>query len=484
MSQEKKPQKFDVFLSHNSKDKPTVRRLGEALRSRGLRVWLDEWELPPGWPWQEKVEEIIETTRSAAVLVGKDGLGPWGKREMRALIAEFVDRELPVIPVLLPGASAKPKLPIFLKQFTWVDLRKGIRKKGLDRLIWGIKGEKPTAEPLPADDDSPSAGFPVHNLPFESLGPLFKGRDERLRALASSPDQPTAIIQKQKQAIHGLGGIGKTRLAIEYAWQYGSRYEAILFVPADSPEELRRNLTALARADLLDLPERQLRDEQEVIGAVLRWLRQNPDWLLILDNVDTEEAAQAVQELLPVLTEGHVLVTSRLLRWSTIREQLSLDTISAEAGRDFLLERTAGEREPAADDADQARDLAETLDGLPLALQQAAAYIAILHLSFSKYRAEWDADRARVLDCHDSREMQYPTSVAVTWQRSFEELGPASQTILRLAAFLAPDPIPVAMFEEADEIVSEAQGASVRRPVNCRRRCGSGTPSGMSPPIR
>ncbi|MCP4545492.1 MAG: tetratricopeptide repeat protein, partial [bacterium] len=305
------------------------------------------------------------------------------------------------------------------------------------------------------DDESPLAGFPVHNLPFESLGSLFKGRGERLQALAGSPDQPTAIIQKQKQAIHGLGGIGKTRLAIEYAWQYGSHYEAILFVPAGSPEKLRSNLAALARANLLNLPEWKERDEQAEYGAVLRWLRQNPDWLLILDNVDTEDAAQAVDKLLPVLTEGHVLVTSRLSRWSAIREQF-LDTISPEAGRDFLLERTEGKREPATDDADQARELAETLGGLPLALQQAAAYIAYHHLSFAEYRAEWAAERARVLEWYDSREMQYPASVAVTWQRILEQLEPASRTILRLAAFLAPDPIPVAMLEGAGEIASEA----------------------------
>jgi hypothetical protein len=69
---------FDVFLSHNSKDKPTVRQIAEALRARGLRVWLDEWELPPGRRWQDELEKIIRTVRSSAVLIGKDGLGPWG----------------------------------------------------------------------------------------------------------------------------------------------------------------------------------------------------------------------------------------------------------------------------------------------------------------------------------------------------------------------------------------------------------------------
>jgi hypothetical protein len=67
---------FDVFLSHNSKSKPAVCELAGALRARGLNVWLDEWELVPGRPWQRALEEIIHTTQSAAVLVGKDGVGP------------------------------------------------------------------------------------------------------------------------------------------------------------------------------------------------------------------------------------------------------------------------------------------------------------------------------------------------------------------------------------------------------------------------
>ena len=135
--------RFDVFLSHNSKDKPTVKQLAEELKNRGLRVWLDEWELVPGRPWQEALEEIIETTKTAAVLVGKDGMGPWEMPEMRGCLTEFVSRKMPVIPVLLPGTPKKPKLPLFLKQFTWVDLRSGLTKDGIDRIFWGITGKRP-----------------------------------------------------------------------------------------------------------------------------------------------------------------------------------------------------------------------------------------------------------------------------------------------------------------------------------------------------
>lgn len=134
---------FDVFLSHNSKDKPAVLALAEALRGRGLCVWLDVWELVPGRPWQEAIEQVIATATTAAVVIGRDGIGPWEEPEMRACLQQFVSRRMPVIPVLLPGAPAEPKLPLFLGQLTWVDLRDGVGEKGLDRLEWGITGIKP-----------------------------------------------------------------------------------------------------------------------------------------------------------------------------------------------------------------------------------------------------------------------------------------------------------------------------------------------------
>ncbi len=136
--------KFDVFLSYNRKDQAAVIALAERLKAYGLKVWLDVWELRPGHPWQEALERIIETTRAAAVLVGTDGLGPWQDREMRGCLSEFVEHDLPVIPVLLPGCPTVPKLPFFLKQFTWVDLRDGQEEEGFRRLVWGITGDKPS----------------------------------------------------------------------------------------------------------------------------------------------------------------------------------------------------------------------------------------------------------------------------------------------------------------------------------------------------
>ena len=138
---------FDVFLSHNSKDKSAVKSLGMALKQRGLSVWLDEWELRPGLTWQNALEDIIGCCKSAAVCFGSSGVGPWEEPEMQALLHRFVDEKkagniVPIIPVLLPGAPADVGLPLFLQAFTWVDLRGGLTAEGLARLRWGITGEK------------------------------------------------------------------------------------------------------------------------------------------------------------------------------------------------------------------------------------------------------------------------------------------------------------------------------------------------------
>lgn len=134
---------FDVFLCHNSADKPSVKKIGEHLKESGLLPWLDEWELPPGKPWQELLEAQIGSIQSVAVFVGPDGIGPWQNMEMRAFLSEFVDRKIPVIPVLLPDCEDAPSLPIFLRTLTWVDFRKD-DPDPFQRLVWGITQQKQT----------------------------------------------------------------------------------------------------------------------------------------------------------------------------------------------------------------------------------------------------------------------------------------------------------------------------------------------------
>jgi hypothetical protein len=158
---------FDVFISHNSRDNAAVRQLATLLKEKGIKVWLDEWEILPGRRWQEALEEAISSIPSAAVLVGREGLGPWEVPEMRALLQEFVARGLPVIPVLLPGAPSRVELPLFLRAFTWVDLRSGLSEQGVNTLVWGITGKRFE------DSISPGTATPSYEEPV-TLEEVFR----------------------------------------------------------------------------------------------------------------------------------------------------------------------------------------------------------------------------------------------------------------------------------------------------------------------
>ncbi|MBF0527132.1 MAG: DUF1566 domain-containing protein [Deltaproteobacteria bacterium] len=142
--------KFDVFLCHNSRDKPVVRILAESLQNRGLKVWLDEREVRPSKDWLDDLNSLIKKKqlRTAAVLVGPNGFGRWQNAEMKALLREYVERNLPVIPVLLPGAPQEVDLHIFLEGLNRVDFREGLSHDKLDQLILGITGRKPASPPV------------------------------------------------------------------------------------------------------------------------------------------------------------------------------------------------------------------------------------------------------------------------------------------------------------------------------------------------
>jgi hypothetical protein len=140
---------FDVFLSHNSKDKKKVQQIAAALKQHGLTAWPDIEQLRPGLSWQDGLEEVMAGTRAAAVFVGRHNLGPWQRPEVRACLSQMVDRGLPVIPVLLPGAPVRPQIGLLLREQTWVDFRKGITEEGLDRLVWGIAGKQPSRRKAP-----------------------------------------------------------------------------------------------------------------------------------------------------------------------------------------------------------------------------------------------------------------------------------------------------------------------------------------------
>ncbi len=440
----------DVFLSHNSRNKDEVRELYKILRRRRIKPWFDEEDLHPGADWQREIENAVTCARSAVVLVGRDGFGPWEELEMRALLNEHVDQNKPVIPVLLPGAPRQPDLPSFLSLFTWVDLRDGISGRNLERLISEIRGKRP---PRQKEAKQGSTSAPLQNVPF-SLGESFQGRDANLAALWTAlGGESSAPLTVQTRVLHGLGGVGKTRLAVEYARRHGVSYKAAFFVSARSGERLRAQLAALA--GLIGSPQQEARSEEMAYEAVLRWLRDNPGWLLILDGIDTEEAARAVIEQLPLLPSGQVLMTSRISRWPPGLALQEVAPISVKDAAHYLLQRIASDSR-VVDESDEASRLAEILGGLPLALEQAATYVLRNRMTLGQYRESWGQE-AKLLDWFDPKTTSYDRSMAVTYQQTVSQLGPTAEALLRLLAYLAPESIPEALILSGSEVLAQAE---------------------------
>jgi tetratricopeptide (TPR) repeat protein len=278
-------------------------------------------------------------------------------------------------------------------------------------------------------------------LPFASIGSLFKGRGA-LMELLENATRPLALV--------GPGGVGKTRIAIEHAWHQIGRSNAVLLVSAGSAEALNRNLAGLCNPSALDLPEQTLTEEAAQRHAAIHWLQANPGWLLILDNVDTPEAAAEVETLLPQLSSGQVLITTRLRNWSAAVQLQEVEVLTPEDATVFLLERTADRRRQAADDASAARAMAvDDLGGLALALEQAGAFISQRRLSLSDYRRQWQSNRQVVLAWNDPRLMQYGRSLATTWLTSYQQVSEAARTLLRRLAWLSPEPIPESLLDVA-----------------------------------
>ena len=162
---------FDVFLCHNSQDKPAVIEIANQLKANNINPWLDKWHLRPGSSWQDSLEDQIDQIRTAAVFVGNSGLGPWQNEEIKAFIRAFVNRKCPVIPVLLPNAPKEPKLPVFLQGLMWVDFREH-DPEPLGQLIWGITGIKPDSPPLirkkPPEEEKNKSSYQLKTFLFQT----------------------------------------------------------------------------------------------------------------------------------------------------------------------------------------------------------------------------------------------------------------------------------------------------------------------------
>jgi tetratricopeptide (TPR) repeat protein/transcriptional regulator with XRE-family HTH domain len=323
----------------------------------------------------------------------------------------------------------------------------------------GLVADRPTdaKSPEPASVQSTASisaepQAPLWNVPYRRNG-FFTGREDvllQLHIALTGQTQPVAL--SQPQAISGLGGVGKTQTAVEYAHRYRDDYATVLWARAESADLLTSDYLTIAA--LLELPERSQQDQRPVVKAVLRWFDTHEGWLLILDNADDLEMASA---FIPSSSKGYVLLTTRAYSTGTIAGRIELDTMTVEEGMLFLLRRIKRIRSNAQLESVpesirvQARSIVEEMDALPLALDQAGAYIEETGTSLSDYLKLYRARRHRLLRMRGQDAAGHPEPVATTWSLSVEKIkqaNPAAAEMLYLLALLHPDRIPESMIVE------------------------------------
>jgi tetratricopeptide (TPR) repeat protein len=440
-----------------------VLALADRLRQAGIDAILDQYETAPpeGWPkWMDRqIEEadfvLIVCTETYFNRVGgkaKPGIGRGVKWESLLAYQDIYDNDslnAKYIPVLLDGVD-ESHIPRPLRATDRYLLADAQEYEKLYRRITGqplvVKPELGTIQSLPPRPRQQSfAPLNLWNVPHER-NPAFTGRSEILEALR-------AKLQKNKrEVLSGLGGIGKTQIAAEYAHRHRNEYSAVFWIFADSEQSLSTGFVSIAKQ--LDLPEKDNAEQASITAAVRRWLDEHDDWLLIFDNADQPELLRA---FLPQQGRGHILLTSRAHVFHSlgIVKPLEIHELQPAEARGFLLKRTG--REGASNEIAEVDALAKQFGYLPLVLEQAGAFILEREASFANYLASFRKRRSDFLKQHKPVLGTSHEPLATTWRLNFEQVErfPASADLLRLSAFLAPDAIPLELLEKG---VAEVSG--------------------------
>ena len=263
----------------------------------------------------------------------------------------------------------------------------------------------------------------------------FTGRGGELAALSDALRTHRAVV------LTGLGGVGKSQLAVQHAYDGARGYRLVWWVAADRSETLVGDLAALARR--LGVSEAEAGNQQAAAEAALRQLERQEGWLLVFDNAADP---QLVRPWLPQVDAGEVLITSRYAAWGATAHPMHLSSLAIEDAAQ-LVQRRSGQ-----DDREAAHALANQLGGLPLALEQAGAYIEATGMPLADYLALFRTRRSELLG--KAADPEAPT-VAATWELAFEQLrehASAAADLLTVVAFLAPDDIPRQLFAGNDAL--------------------------------
>src|SRR3954451_12749136 len=425
--------KRHFFISFTGADRPWARWLARTLTEARYTYWFQDQDFACTVP-DSLIKAHLESERTILLLSDayeKSGYcaSEWQMRYQQ----DPRGTEDRLIPFRVGPCTPNPLLGRIAFHDLFDKAEPAARDLVLERLRQAVEpghrvplGEAPfpfAAAPFPVPD---------HDLP-RAAGP-FVGRADELAALAQALAKGGRAAITQPHAITGLGGVGKTTLALRYASAHLADYDLIRWLPAEEPATLAAAYAGLAAPLGLD-PAAP--DQPALIAAVRARLERTPRWLLVFDNAP---APASLDPYLPRLGTGHVLVTSRRQDWGEAADTLELDVLPEAEPVALLLGETP------ADEAarEQAAALAAELGRPPLAIAQAHAFMRARMLDVGTYRRQLAAARPKVLAWRRPA-AAFTLPVAQVGQTSVEAAArecPAARDLLELLAFLPPEPVP------------------------------------------
>jgi tetratricopeptide (TPR) repeat protein len=453
----------DFFISYTQVNRAWAEWIAVQLEAAGYTTMLQAWDFRPGQDFVHEMQEATSTAgRTIAVLSPAYFGSQFGEAEWQAAFAKDPTGERGLLVPVRVQACEPPGL---LASRVYVDLVDVGEEEARQRLLSGVdqSGARPTSAPFPgaAAKRFPGQGPAISNLPARNRN--FSGRGELLENLHASLLAEAAAVVVPTGAVHGLGGVGKTELALEFAHRFASDYDIAWRVPAEQPTSVTAALARLARR----LGVKELADQGEMVAGLFDLLRQRDRWLLVYDNA---EQPNRLAGLLPQGGGGQVLVTSRWSAWGNRATPLRVNVLARDESIAFLSKRTGADDQVALD------ELAELLGDLPLALEEAAAYLEETGVGLDEY-LQLVRDRSRELfglDQPPADDHGDQRRVATVWSLSLERVhreASAAEALLNLCAFLAPD-IPRGLPGEQPQVLPAelAQAVSDRLAYNLMLR--------------
>jgi hypothetical protein len=413
-----RPEHPELFISYASGDLDRATALHRVLAAEGFRVWFDKVRLTPGCDWHKEIEAGCEASRVILPLITPR----WAKSEWTRYETYAHDAVIPV----LAERKAEDVMTSPLRRWNAVALDPmavdGAAWRGLLAAIRAKLAEL-TPERAPR----------IVDLPYPA-NPFFTGRDDDLvrihEELHAAPVAP--LIRGRVRVLTAMGGVGKTTLANEYARRYWRLYPQILWVNARAGLE---GGFALLFGKLFPGRSELGLQQPDKAQLVLAELSGRAERLLVLDDVEDSESVCLWLPRDPT-TGCRTLITSRFADWPAAAgvRAIQLEVLEPEPARQFLSARTGRTAEAAERAA--CDDLASELGYLPLALEQAAAYIALpgAGLDFAGYLRLYRKAAAELLARGALGSTEYPDPVITTWQATVAKLSPESRAVLRLCA--------------------------------------------------